>query len=134
MKSIDENEDENELVTTAENTDKETELAITAESSDEGNDDSVDMYVKFSKPYIFEDDTYKGLDMSCLENLTTGDLMTIEKSYYKLGITAITPENTVAYAKIAAQKATGLPIEFFNQLPVKEMMKIKSRVVNFFYN
>ena len=92
------------------------------------------MYVKFSKPYVFEDDTYNGIDMSCLENLTTDDLTEIEKKFYKQGIASFNPENTAVYAKIVAWKATGLPIEFFNQLPVRDMLKIKSRVVNFFYS
>lgn len=100
----------------------------------EDADDAVDMYVKFSKPYVFEDDIYEGLDMSCLENLNTDDLTDIEKKFYKQGIASFNPENTATYAKIVAWKATGLPIEFFNQLPIKDMLKIKSRVVNFFYN
>ncbi|MCM1307581.1 MAG: phage tail assembly protein [Butyrivibrio sp.] len=104
------------------------------DSEAENTEDSVDMYVKFSKPYRFDDDTYDGLDMSCLEALTTRDLADIEKKFYRQGITSMTPENTVTYAKIVAQKASGLPIEFFEQLPLREMMKIKSRVVNFFYN
>lgn len=99
-----------------------------------GESDDLDMYVKFSKPYVFEDDTYDGIDMSCLENLTTDDLTEIEKKFYKQGIASFNPENTAVYAKIVAWKATGLPIEFFNQLPVRDMLKIKSRVVNFFYS
>ncbi len=101
---------------------------------DGGLDSGLDMYVKFSKPYVFEDDTYKGIDMSCLEKLNTNDLVEIEKKFYKQGVTSFNPENTATYAKIVAWKATGLPIEFFDSLPVKEMLKIKSRVVNFFYN
>lgn len=130
MKEVNENNIVNEA-------DAETEVNVVSEAKDSGIDDSeesLDMYVKFSKPYIFEDDTYDGLDMSCLENLTTRDLADIEKKFYRQGITSMTPENTVTYAKIVAQKATGLPIEFFEQLPLREMMKIKSRVVNFFYS
>jgi len=104
------------------------------EDSREESDDEVDMYVKFSKPYVFEDDTYDGLDMSGLEKLTMDDLTEIEKKFYKQGVASFNPENTATYAKIVAWKATGLPIEFFNQLPVKDIQKIKSRVVNFFYN
>ena len=100
----------------------------------EGESDDLDMYVKFSKPYVFEDDTYDGLDMSCLENLTTDDLSEIEKKFYKQGIASFNPENTAVYAKLVAWKASELPIEFFNQLPVRDMLKIKSRVVNFFYS
>lgn len=97
-------------------------------------EEDVEMYVSFSKPYVFEDDTYDGVDMSCLDKLTAQDLGEIEKKFYKLGVPSFNPENTASYAKIVAQKATGLPIEFFDQLPIKEMLKIKSRVVNFFYN
>ena len=103
-------------------------------SEEELNEDGIDRYVTFSKPYIFEDDKYDGIDMSCLDNLTTQDLGDIEKKFYKLGVVSFNPENTATYAKLVAQKATGLPIEFFDQLPIKEMLKIKNRVVNFFYN
>ncbi len=108
--------------------------AMEDDSGDDADDEEVDMYVKFSKPYVFEDDTYEGLDMSCLENLTTDDLTEIEKKFYKQGVASFNPENTATYAKIVAWKATGLPIEFFNQLPIKDMLKIKGRIVNFFYN
>ncbi len=114
-----------------------TELAVlnhTADTEDEDIFTEIGKYVKFAKPYVFEEDTYEGIDMSCLENLSAADLGEIEKRYYKLGIMSFNPENTASYAKIVVQKASGLPIEFFDQLPLKEMLKIRSRVVNFFYN
>ncbi len=95
--------------------------------------DEVGLYVKFSKPYRFEDDMYDGIDLSSLSNLTVRNLDNIEKNYYKYGLASFNPENTATYAKVVAQEATGLPIEFFDQLPLKEMYKIKSRVVNFLY-
>ena len=111
---------------------KKTEVA--AENAEDADDPEIDMYVKFSKPYRFEDETYEGIDMSCLDNLNSRDLGDIEKKFYKQGVASFNPENTATYAKIVAQRATGLPIEFFEQLPIKDMLKIKSRVVNFFYN
>lgn len=136
MKVVTENDIANETGVAPEvNVVSEVNAVADAQNSEiDDSEESLDMYVKFSKPYIFEDDTYDGLDMSCLENLTTRDLADIEKKFYRQGITSMTPENTVTYAKIVAQKATGLPIEFFEQLPLREMMKIKSRVVNFFYS
>lgn len=107
---------------------------VTAENAEDADDSEIDMYVKFSKPYRFEDETYEGIDMSCLDNLNSHDLVDIEKKFYKQGVASFNPENTATYAKIVAQRATGLPIEFFEQLPIKDMLKIKSRVVNFFYN
>jgi len=100
----------------------------------DGEDTEIDMYVKFRKPYVFEDDVYEGIDLLCLEDLSTRDMLEIEKRFYKLGIMSMNPENTISYAKITVQRASSLPIEFFDGLPVREMLKIKSRVVNFFYN
>lgn len=104
-----------------------------------GTEDTEDMeesdtYVKFHKSYVFEDDdVYDGIDLSGLEKLTAKDLGDIEKRYYRSGITSFNPENTVTYAKFAAQKATGLPIEFFEQLPAKDMIDVKKAVVNFLF-
>lgn len=114
--------DENEVKTTPEE-------QVTHE-----NDEELDMYVKFSKPYYFEDEVFEGLDLSGLSNLKASDLNDIEKKYYKTGVASFTPENTTTYAMIVAQKVTGLPVEFFQQLPIKYMYKVKNRVVNFFYN
>ena len=43
------------------------------------------------------------------------------------------PETTTTYAKIVATKATGLPAEFFEDLPGYEIEKIKNVVTGFFY-
>lgn len=102
--------------------------------NEEEDEAGLSMYVKFGKPYVFEEDIYDGLDMSCLEDLSTRDLLDIEKKFYKLGVMSMNPENTASYAKVVAQKATGMPIEFFEGLPIREMMKIRSMIVNFFYS
>ena len=52
----------------------------------DGEDTEIDMYVKFRKPYVFEDDVYEGIDLLCLEDLSTRDMLEIEKRFYKLGI------------------------------------------------
>lgn len=102
--------------------------------NEEEDEEDDNLRIKFNKPYIFEEETHEYLDLSGLENLNTKDLTEIEKKYFKNGISSFMPENTSTYAKIVAQRATGHPIEFFDQLPVKEMMKIKNVVTGFFYN
>lgn len=104
-----------------------------AQGSAAGDGDEEGAYVKFSRPYVFEDETFEGIDVSCLEGLSARDIMEVEKRFYKLGIATVNPETTLAYAKIVLQKASGLPIEFFDDLPAKDMMQIKRKVVNFFY-
>jgi len=130
---------QNDIIETVETLEDEVKIYAAHDEAGEDpqneyGDDEIDLYVKFKKPYVWEDDTYEGIDLSCLEDLSTTDLSAIEKKYYKLGIASFNPETTAAYAKVTAQKATGLPIEFFDQLPMREMLKIKNRVISFFYN
>lgn len=96
-------------------------------------DDEI-MYVKFGKPYNFEGDMYDGIDLSGLYNLTMRNLNNIEKKFYRLAVTSFNPENTITYSMLVAQEASGLPIEFFEQLPAKDMIIIKRYVVNFLFN
>ena len=98
------------------------------------SDEKPDLYVKFNKPFKFEEENYEGVDLSGLENLTAKDLTEIEKKYFRMGVTSFSPENTSTYARMVAQKTSGLPIEFFEQLPVKDTIKIKNVVTGFFYN
>lgn len=92
------------------------------------------MYVKFGKPYNFEGDMYDGIDLTGLNNLTMRNLNNIEKKFYRLAVTSFNPENTITYSMLVAQEASGLPIEFFEQLPAKDMIIIKRYVVNFLFN
>ena len=88
------------------------------------------LIVKFRKPYKFEDDTFTELD---LEDLTGRTLTAIEKAFNKTGVSSFVPESTTTYAKIVATKVTGLPAEFFEDLPAAEIQKIKNAVVGFLY-
>lgn len=109
-------------------------LSIVNDAIEETDDEADDLYIKFNKPYVFEEETYEGIDLSGLEDLTAKDLTDIEKKFFKTGVSSFTPELSSTYARITAQKATGFPIEFFDQLPIKEMTKIKNAVIGFFYN
>lgn len=89
--------------------------------------------ITFSKPYNFEGEIFNGIDLSCLEDIKGRQLTAIEKAFGKAGVVSSMPETTSTYAKIAASAATGLPAEFFEDLPGKEVRKIKSAVTRFFY-
>lgn len=118
-----------------------TEIPVAA-SSDEaaqsllpekGNANEDELVVKFRKPYNFEGELFKELDLRGLENIRGRDLTAIEKAFNKTGISSFVPESTTTYAKIVATKATGLPAEFFEDLPAAEVEKIKNAVVGFLY-
>ena len=88
--------------------------------------------ITFSKPYNFEGEIFNGIDLSGLEDIKGRQLTAIEKAFGKAGVVSSMPETTSTYAKIAAS-VTGLPAEFFEDLPGKEVRKIKSAVTRFFY-
>lgn len=90
--------------------------------------------ITFSKPYNFEGEVFKGVDLSGLEDIKGRQLTAIEKAFGKVGVVSSMPETTSTYAKIAAAAATGLPAEFFEDLPGKEIRKIKTAVTRFFYD
>lgn len=91
------------------------------------------LVVVFHKPYHFEGETFRQVDLSGLEDIKGRQLTMIEKAFGKAGVVSSMPEATSTYAKIAAAAATGLPAEFFEDLPGKEIRKIKSAVTRFFY-
>lgn len=92
-----------------------------------------ELIVKFRKPFRFEDDTFTELDLHGLEDLNGRTLTAIEKAFNKTGVSSFVPESTTTYAKIVATKVTGLPAEFFEELPAGEVQKIKNAVVGFLY-
>lgn len=97
----------------------------------EGQDD--ELIITFRKPFDFEGETFTELDLHGMEDLRGRDLTAIEKAFNKTGVSSFVPESTTTYAKIVATKVTGLPAEFFEDLPVGEIEKIKNAVVGFFY-
>lgn len=97
----------------------------------EGQED--ELIITFRKPFGFEGETFRELDLHGLEDLRGRDLTAIEKAFNKTGVSSFVPESTTTYAKIVATKVTRLPAEFFEDLPVGEIEKIKNAVVGFFY-
>lgn len=89
--------------------------------------------ITFDKPFMHETETFKDIDLSGLDQLTTDNLITAERIYHKLGGTAFNPETTLEYCVVVAHLASDKPIEFFTKLPGKEALKIKKMVYNFFY-
>lgn len=96
----------------------------------EENDELV---IKYRKPYNFEGEVHKELDLHGLEDLRGRDLTAIEKSFNKTGVSSFVPESTTTFAKIVATRVTGYPAEYFEDLPAGEVEKIKNAVVGFLY-
>jgi len=105
-------------------------LTLTSEIEETAEESSV---VVLSKPYTFEDNIYKELDLSGLSELTTEDMVAAEKYMSRNGNISVMPEMSIEYACFICSRATDLPVEFFRRLHPKDAIKIKNRVTGFFY-
>lgn len=92
------------------------------------------LIVKFKKPYTFERKEYTEIDLSGMEDLTGADMIRIEKRYNRnnAGINVM-PEVSEEYAILFAAEASGQPVEFFEHLPGREVIKVKNRVMSFLF-
>lgn len=100
----------------------------------EATEEVESLLIKFKKPYVFERKEYTEIDLSGLEDLNAADMIAVNKimSRTSAGIDVM-PEVSLEYACIFASKATKQPIEFFTNLPPKEAMKVKNRVMGFLF-
>lgn len=92
-----------------------------------------DFIVNFRKPYIFEGETFDSIDLSGLENLRAGDMIAVNKAMERGGSVNMLPEMSLEYACLISAKAAKKPVEFFQQLPPWEAIKVKNRVTSFLY-
>lgn len=97
--------------------------------------DDINLVVKFKKPYRFEGKEYTELDLSGMEDMTGTDMIAVNKIMQRTsaGMIDVMPEVSVEYAFYFAARAAKLPVEFFQNLPPKESMKVKNRVVGFLF-
>lgn len=100
----------------------------------DNNCEVVDYYkVEFAAPYKFEDTTTNQINLKGLNDLTANDMINTEHVIQRNGSTSFLPEMTLEYSLQLAAKATKMPIEFFEQLPPREALKVKNRVTRFLY-
>lgn len=108
--------------------------AMGGESTRE-DDEEESPVIQLKRPYLFEGKEYTEIDLSGLEDMTSVDMIAVEKQYDRNngGIGSVTPEMKTEYAMIMAARATKMPVEFFNGLPAREGRKVKSKVMGFLY-
>lgn len=87
--------------------------------------------IEFKKTYTFEKEEIKELDLTPLETLTAIDLIEADKILGATGQFAVVNETNLSYTLIVASKATGKPLEFFNQLLAPDALKVKNKVLVF---
>ena len=96
-------------------------------------EDQEDLVLRFKKPYSFEGETYTEVDLSGLEDLSAADLCKVGKMVKKTDGVDPIAEMSLPYAIYMAARVTGKPLEFFQQLPAREAIKLKNLVAGFLY-
>ncbi|MBG9548387.1 phage tail assembly protein [Cytobacillus firmus] len=90
-----------------------------------------ELLLKFKEPYKFEGQEYTEVDLSPVKNLNGNDIIDTDRIFTEQGNMSMVPETTFPYMAILAARATGMPIEFFNQLPIKEALQVKRTIMGF---
>ena len=86
-------------------TDEEANRLIPADAA---ADDENYLMITFGKPYDFEGETFKGIDLSGLENIKGRQLTAIEKAFGKTTVVSSMPETPSKYASVYLRKETRL--------------------------
>lgn len=89
--------------------------------------------VTLDPPFTFEGQTHTEVDLSGVDRLTGMDLIKASDILQKTGHTPLIVEMDTEYLLICAHLATGLPLEFFKQLPARAAIKVKNAVRNGFF-
>ena len=90
-----------------------------------------DYVVRFKKPYMFEGKEYVQIDLSGLEQMSSQDFFEANR-IMAMEYISPKPEADAKFCCIMAAVACKVPPEFFDRLPVKEGMKVRNAVQNFF--
>lgn len=103
---------------------------------EDGLDDELeDLVLRFAKPYKFGGMERTEVDLSGLEDVTAGVLESVGKITAKKnpGTNPALLEMSMTFCVHLAQRVTKLPLEFFEKLPAKEGIKLKTMVTGFLY-
>lgn len=129
-------EADTKTVTEKEVTERAELMAAADERSGEKEDPKkirVPLIVKLSRSYNnLSGKEINTVDLSGLETLTTMDAQEIDQIVSRLGHVPGNKWKDTLYTKHVAVKASGLPVEFFNQLLWKDMEEIKATVAYYF--
>lgn len=106
------------------------EQAVEKEVNLENEDDLI---ITLKKPIIFERKSYDKIDLNGLSEIKASDMVSINRRLSRNGNVEVNQELTLEYALNMANIATGLPLEFFNELTPYAAMAVKSRVTSFLF-
>lgn len=89
--------------------------------------------VPLSKEYDFEGKKIKNVDLHGLLKMTTLDMQATDLMMQEAGRTPANKLKDTFYLKHMAVRASGMPVEFFNQLNIKDINAVTSSVMLYFF-
>lgn len=92
-----------------------------------------DLLIPLKKTIKFEGQQYDKIDLTGLKDVNAKDMVGINRLMTKAGNVNSVQELTLEYALYMANIVTGLPLEFFDQIPPYAAIAIKRCVVDFIY-
>ena len=94
-----------------------------------------ELLLKLKKPYVFDGVTYTEIDLSGLEDVTAGTLENVGKILAKRfpGLNPATLEMEMSFCNLLAARVTSKKLEFFERLPARDAVALKSMIVGFLY-
>lgn len=104
-----------------------------SEAKNETMEQAEESKMKLSKVYDFEGTKVSEIDFSGLENLTANDMIKANKVLNNSGNVTVLPETNLEYTLVIAASATDYPIEFYKQLAPRDAIKVKNKVISFFF-
>ncbi|WP_217562789.1 phage tail assembly protein [Paenibacillus sp. GbtcB18] len=99
------------------------------------NEAADDRVYKLSRPFTFEGQEYTKIILD-FDKLTGKDLLSCEQQLKSIiGPQEFLPVKGVdsRYQAIVASRASGLPYEFFEELPASDFSKVTQRAQNFLF-
>lgn len=84
----------------------------------------------FNKPFTFEGQEYKELDLN-LEGLTGDDLISVERELTVTGTVVVTLQTSQAACLLIASRAAKVPSELIRALPLNEASKLAMAIQGF---
>lgn len=109
--------------------------AVPFPDADAEDEDEDPLVLELTTPYTFGGVTYEKLNLHGLEGLKAGDLKRTTKLYMKLHPAAnpATLESNLEFTFLIASRILAQPLEFFDELPARDAIALKTSIVGFLY-
>ena len=87
----------------------------------------------FSKPYEFEGKVYESIEFD-LDSITGADVSTVKRQFMAAGKTAQLYTTDLDFCAMLLAKVLKQPVEFMDQMPGKDYLKLATMVSVFLLN